>query len=159
MKRKALIATLLFFAIGLRSIAENQKLVLWLRDGAKVEYMLKDNPVTTFDQEGNLVITTETLVAYWPHDKVLRFTYSGNESGIEDVNQDSRLMLVEEGRDMLLLSGLMAGTEIAVYTADGRLCKNLHADDAGNLSVDLLAEPAGLYIVRVDGVTYKIMKP
>jgi sugar lactone lactonase YvrE len=64
---------------------------------------------------------------------------------------------LQEG-DVLVISQVKAGATVSVYALDGKLIRQLTAPHAGTYRLNLSELPAGLYLVKADNVTYKIVK-
>ena len=54
--------------------------------------------------------------------------------------------------------GLPEGTRIELYSLDGKMLSTQQASSGKTAVVSLAAQPAGIYIVKVNDATYKFMK-
>lgn len=133
-----------------------QYLVVWQKSGEKVYFDLTERPRTTFEGS-NLVITTTTLTVSYPLEQVLRYTYELPPSGINNVNL-SKLVRISHRDNVLYLENLKPGTRIQLFTADGKMIATQQADGTQTITISLAQRPAGVYIVKANDVTYKMMK-
>ncbi len=147
---------LLLFLQGHALFAQSQRLVVWLKNGEKVYFELDESPKTTFDSD-NLVITTNTIVVHYPLGEIQRYTYELQSSGIE-IASNTKFSRILQKDGSLIFENFKAGTPIHLYATDGKLLKELTADGRQNTTVSLDKYPAGVYIVKANQVTYKIMK-
>ena len=61
-------------------------------------------------------------------------------------------------RNTLVLSGLKSGTSAQVFSTDGRMVQTLTANYNGTFRLSLSSLPTGVYVVKVNDTTYKILK-
>ena len=152
-----LFAMLFIVAGGSNASAQaQQRLVVWQKSGEKVYFDLAERPRTTFEGS-NLVITTTTLTVSYPLEQVLRYTYELPPSGIENVNL-SKPVHISHRDDALYLENLKPGIRIQLFTTDGKLLATEQADGRQTITISLAQCPAGIYIVKANDVTYKMMK-
>ena len=59
---------------------------------------------------------------------------------------------------LLVLSGLKSGTSAQVFSTDGRMVQTLTANHNGTFRLSLSSLPTGVYVVKVNDTTYKILK-
>ena len=152
---KILFASLLFIA-GYNEYALSQQLVVWMKNGEKVYYNLKEYPKTTFSGS-NVVITTNTMEVAYPLEQVLRYTYENLASDIEALLTDKEVYVSREG-DVITFQNLHSAQPIQVFSIDGKLLETHSVNDKQSTSLSLNAYPTGVYIVKVNGTTYKMMK-
>ena len=155
MKSKLLLSLLLGFSIFAK--AENPtNLVVWAKDGTKVAYALTEKPKVTFT-ETDLVITAKGVEVNYSLENMARFTYESNdESGIINLQTDeSPFRLTGES---LLFPALKANSTVSVYSLNGALVFKKTVRQNGEYAFPLSNLSAGVYMINVNGLTYKIMK-
>ena len=151
--RVLLLVVALFAASAVK--AEDRVLQVWKADGTIVSFSLNEVPVTTY-ADGNLVIkTTKTTVTY-PLEQVKKYTYSSVTDALSAPKSESAT-LSKDG-ETLTFSGLKPQTPISIYNVSGQLVRTLKARGLGNTTVSVANLPVGVYVVKVNGVTYKITK-
>ena len=127
-------------------LAKVNAVVVHQTNGSKTMFMLADAPVVT--HSGNtLVLRTATKEASMPVE------------GIENVTFEDVPTLIDESAitsDGILFRQLTAGSEVRVYTVDGKTVSTLTADGNGVIALDLSALPKGVLIIRTPETTIKV---
>lgn len=160
MRKKLITLALLMVLMATASWAQGdatQKLVVWLKNGQKVEHALADKPETRFN-EGYLMLSTSRVSISYPLTDVLRYTYEGNIPVVAVPSIKPGEIRFQQGADEMRFDGLAAGTVMEVYTSDGKLLRTLKAVQGQTAVVSLKGQPAGLYIVKIGDASYKFMK-
>ena len=137
--------------------SSEQTLVVWLKDGTQVRYLLSDEPKTTFDN-GALFLNTSKVSISYPIENVLRYTYEGDmpSVGIDQLKPGE--VRVYQSEDAVTFKGLKDGTPISVYSLDGKLLSTHTARQGAATDIPLTALPAGTYILKVKDQTIKFHK-
>lgn len=151
---KKLLTLLFFFAFSRSMMADGMFLQIWQSDGKIVNIDLDEQPVTTYS-DGNLVITTTKAVISYPLEKVAKYTYFSAD-GISNL-ESMRTKFSQDG-ETLIFTGLEQGTEIAVYASSGQMMHRTKASLQAKTTVSVSDLPPGVYLVKVNSITYKITK-
>lgn len=125
--------------INVGSLATLRSLTFGLSADARLlNVYAKDGAVQTFD------LTTLQGLYFSPH-----------ASGMEQVEAalSTGKVFVRDGH--LYVCGVEEGTPVALYATDGRMVKQCIYD---GLPLSLEALPRGMYIVKAEGLTSKIVK-
>ena len=140
------------------SVAENlkQALMLELTDGSRVAYYLETRPKVSFSGT-DLVLSASDVEVSYPFDKVRKYTFEmADPSSVSSPSGDgSSVQVLAEG---VRFSGLPAGSEVTVYTVDGRKVSSLRADANGGCRVSLATMPTGVYVISYGKCNLKMMK-
>ena len=134
-------------------------LVVQTRGGGETTFLLVDKPEAKF--EGNqLRVRSEKADVSFNISDVLRFLYTKRSVvGIDDLETQNDPTAIDYQQDgTLVISQLRAGAGVGVYSMDGKLVQQLKARHAGTYRLSLSSLPRGVYIVKADNITYKIMK-
>ena len=134
-------------------------LIVWQSETRKDYYLLREKPKVTMNNGDFILTTTSTTIAY-PFDNIWKFTLADNDSdpsGIKDLKAVAGPAL-ERQSDKVILTGEVANSPIYIYKVDGQLVKALRTDNNGQAEVSISDLPAGVYVVRTNGVTIKITK-
>lgn len=151
-----LLLPLMAFPIGMLADSQNT-LVVKLKNGAETTFFLKDKPNVTFEGTDLKVVSNKETVTFALSD-VLRFTYVKKDaSGIDETVVDPTEVSYDGG--VLVISQLKQGASVDIYSLDGKLLRQLTAHHSGTYRLNLSELPKGVYLVKADNVTYKIMKP
>ena len=151
---KKLFSLIILFVFALSVMADDMLLQIWQSDGKVVNIDLNEQPVTTYS-DGNLIITTTRTTITYPLEKVVKYTYVSAE-GIESL--DAMNTKFSQDGETLIFSGLAQGTEIAVYASSGQMMRKTKAGSQTKTTVSVSDLPPGVYLVKVNAVTYKITK-
>ena len=138
------------------SYAQLQTLVIWLTHGEKVSYALTERPKTTFDRT-SLQITTSTLEATYPLEKVEKYTYSDQATGIDETGDLAGPVVQQEGADYLF-HHWPTGEMVRVYSVDGQLLDQYRVETDQLVRVKLSGYPTGVYVIQISETAYKVFK-
>lgn len=139
------------------SDGEDRKfLVVETKDHVKTAYMLADKTQVRFAGANLRVVSSKADVTYQLSD-ILRFTYeTRSTTGISELRTTQAEVDYKDGQ--FVISGIKAGGSVNVYSLEGKLVKQLTAQRSGTYRFSLASLSKGVYIVKADNVTYKIMK-
>ena len=151
-----LVALLMVSAVWAQD-APVQKLNVHMMDGSQLQFLLTDEPVTTFEN-GNLVITTNQGVYSYPLAKKKKYTHEGLPEGVDLPTVAPGDILVRQNNEMMLIDGLPSNTQVEVYSADGKLILSQHAVGGQSTLLNLANQPQGTYIVNVGQTSFKFVK-
>ena len=154
MKKGILIIFVL--CLGLVAKAEMQ-LVVWAKDGSKVAFALSEEPKVTFN-ENSLMINSNTVSVSYNLQDMAKFTYEDSEGqGIKNLENDKSSSFKFDG-EMLLFPSLKMGSKVSIHNLGGVLVFTRTIEAAGDYSFPISHLDKGVYVVSVDGLTYKIVK-
>lgn len=142
----------------LSTMADEPKtqLIVWAKDGTQVAYALAEKPKITFT-ETDLVITAKGVEVNYTLENMTRFTYEGNTSTAITNLQTGETSFKLDG-ESLLFTSLSANSTISLYSLNGTLVFNKTVQTVGEYSFPLSGLNTGVYMVNVNGLTYKIVK-
>ena len=150
--------SILFLSCCLFAMADEPKthLVVWAKDGTKVAYALDDKPKVTFS-ETDLIITAKGVEVNYTLENMARFTYeSSDNTAIRDLKTD-KVSFKLEG-ESLLFPALSANSTVSLHALNGTLVFSKTVTESGEYSFPLSSLNSGVYLVTVNGLTYKIVK-
>lgn len=145
----------ILFLCALTASAQEQCLVVWQRNGQKVFYDLEEEPHTTF-APGRLIITTSALRAEYALSDVLRYTYEGITTAID--NSEIGGMGFSQRGDEIAIHGTAQGTAAMLYDLYGHLLDSTISDGHTPLHFSLAGRPTGTYIVKLGDQSLKFTK-
>lgn len=152
---KQLLFLFLTFILPLKGGArEAWSLQIWQKDGNVQSISFTDEPVTTFS-DGNLVVTTITTTITMPLEQVSKYTFITDTDGIADIKTEN--VTISQDGESITFDNLKPGTEITIHNASGMLIQQQKVEQ-GTTTVSVANLPIGVYIVKANGITYKIMK-
>ena len=135
--------------------SSNSKLIIWKNDGSKVMYALDEHPITTFTSEG-VTITTNSISVSYPIDNIQKYTYEGIASAIAIPKVDNDILISQKNNEFTF-SNLKEGSSIQVYSVDGLLLHSIIVAEK-NVLVSLDSYPCGVYVIKANNVSYKVIK-
>ena len=150
-------ASVLLLLCSAPSFAEEKNaLIVHLKDGTRTTVLLDELPLATFS-EGRLRVSSSGLSLEIPRADVSRFTYAYvDPSGIAFHGMGIPNSSLTDG--VLSLSGLQDGAVVRLYFNNGRLLDELSVPSDGRVNISLAAYPSGVYMLQIDGLTYKFTK-
>ena len=144
------------FALGANA-QSNYKLVVWEKGGAVVgNYELTYTPNVTFTETEMIITTSLADVYYYGLPNMWKLTYESVPTSVNNIMADNNAMLFNG--DAIVFPALEAGSNIAVYAANGALVINKTVSSAGEYAFPISSLSQGVYMVNVNGKTYKIVK-
>ncbi len=154
MKKFFLILFVISFCLTIK--AEVQ-LVIKSKTGSDITLALKNKPKIIF-KEGNLEVWGEQLLFSFEMDKLAGYTYVGVEdSSIKNI-EDDRISSFEMDGDMLIFPSLKEGDAISLYSVNGTIVFNRKVETPGRYSFPISHLDKGVYLIKVNGISYKIVK-
>lgn len=131
-------------------------LYVWAKDGTKVGYALAKKPKITFTETDLIISYTGEEISY-SLANMDRFTYESNsESSIRNIQTEE--FPYKLNGESLLFPNLKANNTVSIYTLDGSLVFMKTVRQNGEYAFPLSNLKAGVYMVNVNGLTYKIVK-
>ena len=141
-----------FTAVAAKS---TMHLAVCTKDGSKVLYALEEKPKITFT-DTELVITTKSVeIAYALSDMNLLTYENGETTGITNLHDNADFKL--DG-NAIVFSKLKAKDIVSLYSINGTLVFKKTVTVDGEYAVSLNDIETGVYVVSVNGLTYKFMK-
>lgn len=132
------------------------KLILHYQDGHRVEVLLADKPVITF-QGGELCLKGTSTNIRCPLADLKNYTFTGQSMGVESVGYKPEVLFSREG-DVIKILTEKESAEVALFDLQG--CR-LGVDpefNGGYCIVDLGQMMPGVYILKIEGYAIKIVK-
>ena len=136
-------------------------IIIFTKDQKQHEFQLAGNrPEVKFGASTLQVIISSAVQAEFSQDDVVKITYKNpQQTDIDSPVADRNTAEINYQDDgMLVISQLSEGAAVSIYAMDGRQLRQLSASGDGTCRLDLSALPKGVYLVKTDSITYKIMK-
>ena len=154
MKAKLLTLLLSFSCLSTMADEPKTQLVVWAKDGTQVAYVLAEKPKVTFT-DTDLVITSNGVEVNYSLDNMARFTYEDNTTTAITNLQTGKASVKLDG-ESLLFPALKANSTVSLYSLNGTLIFQKKIQEDGKYAFSLSNLNTGVYIVKVNGITYKI---
>ena len=132
----------------------DKKIVVKASDGA-VSYALKDVRRITFEDGVMLVDMKDGSRMNRDTDRVNSVTFGSHEPGQETVVNGVTLSAAFWVKDNILLVDCYASTRVVLCMCDGKVVYD--GVCTGEFSLDMNSLSAGMYVLKLNGCTYKII--
>lgn len=156
-----LLIVAIIFLHGVNIIAQNapNSIMVWAKDGVKVAYSLSENVKFSF-KEGNLVINTDHVEISYPLSQMERISYEYVEidTSVKNLSLQNSSVPFNFNSNCLLFPTSPNNRTIAVYDNSGMLLLKEQVAKNDCARISLVSFSQGIYLVKVDNVTYKILK-
>ena len=135
------------------------RLVVWLKNGEKVHFDLAQLPETSFGG-GVLTIKTNTTTVAYQLANVLRYTYE-NIKVVDEVAMlpNEHSVQVNAEGDAVTFRNLKDGTLVSLYDLSGQLLEQHTAEGLRPITVSIRNRHRGVYVVKCDNESIKLMRP
>lgn len=145
-----------FFVVPISPIIANESvnLMIWAKNGTKMVYDLSEEPKVFFTSE-QLIVKTYEMEASYNLSEISRITYEDAETDISDAVIDEPLRFDGE---TLLITNSSEKTNVCIYTLNGELVQKYSVNASDMFTISLSSFNAGIYIVRVNELIYRILK-
>ena len=153
---RKLIFTVLGLACGmLYASAAVQYMTIEKKNGAKYSFLLKENPVITY-QDGNIVINGNEKTSYSIEEvKNYHFT-ENNQSAVDNTNAQI-LRIVSVSEDVIRVENALTDESIKLVNINGAIVGQTTADNEGSANVSLPSQK-GVYILLVGNKSFKLIR-
>ena len=147
------------FHLALDTIAkaEQKMLVITATDGTTTKYLLDGMPQVRIEKP-YLVISSGMASVSLPLENLQHMHY---EKATDEATAIGEIKVFDEqgGSERIDFSNLPADASVSIFTLDGKQLYSVRPGQGKNLSLPLGSLQSGIYLVKVNDVTYKIQKP
>ena len=147
------------FHLALDTIAkaEPKMLVVTAMDGTTTKYLLDGMPQVRIEKP-YLIISSGMASVSLPLENLQHMHY---EKATDDATAIGEIKVFDEkgGSERIDFSNLPADASVSIFTLDGKQLYSVRPGQGKNLSLPLGSLQSGIYLVKVNDVTYKIQKP
>lgn len=132
-------------------------LMLWGKDGSKMLFTLNDKPRVEF-RSGKMVITSRSSVTEYDTKNLSKITYENLlPENIEEQDGKSNLPFSRNGETLTFIPG-DKDQLVRILSVNGVILQSIIVRKYEPVSMPIDLFDAGIYLIDVDGVTYKISK-
>lgn len=153
---RAMMALVCLMAFASTRAEERITLRVWFADGTTTDVQLYTRPQVTF-QDDKVVITSPIATFTYDAQQVLRFTYAGGKTPIKVENAKADAAYHQKG-ELILFDAKVKASDVQLFTEDGKRLSAKVTNVNGRPTLSLTALPAGVYLLKVNGRTSKILK-
>lgn len=153
---RILLALLLLPMTALADQASTSQLVITSKDGKTVAYTFAEEPKVSFS-DTELIVTAKDATVNYPLSNMALITYKlGTPTGITNIATGETTFRMDGSA--LVFPSLAAGSKVTVSTTAGAVVLSKKIGTAGKYSFPLSGLANGVYMVSVNGQTFKIVK-
>ena len=135
--------------------SQGQTLVLHHANGKTTEIELYTLPHIQMKAD-KMLITSQGVTQEFAKSDVVRFTYKGIVTGINNVKPETRYRVDE---DRVTFYGISVTDRISVYNAGGVQIPVSLTADGKDAVLSLNQLPSGVYLVNINGRALKFIRP
>ena len=146
------------FTIGLffNLEAQSTQMTIYMNDGTeRIYYMTEDDRVYFEDNEWLVISIAPTKSDRYNLAEIRKITCSETEGMIEET-KPSLWLSPNPVHEAFMIHNLDDRQPVSIYALDGRLLKSLEA--VSDQPIDISDLPVGLYLVKTESYTLKIIK-
>ena len=152
MKNLKVLAASLLLCSSIPTMADGYRTIEIREFNGSVTTVEINDDTTTEFYDGKIYFFGCEMDLEFDRNDVKSFNFVDTPTGIESVNADGTSPKFEKGR--MSFSNLPAGSRIMIVSASGKIISDVRAEGDYCLSLDNL--PNGVYVVKVNSVSYKV---
>ncbi len=146
---------LLFIGMATTAMAQSTLMTIHLNDGSEQVFTMSESDRAYFEDNQTLVIKTESSTNRFSLDDIRKITCDVYV-GTSENTLAAAFIYPNPVHDNFSLHNLSGKETLRIYALDGRLVKT--AKVTGNQSIDISDLPVGLYLVKMQSQTLKMIK-
>lgn len=155
---KKVLVCIMVIILPLLLSAEKTHLVITAKDGTQVAFVLQERPKVTFS-ESELHLHTMNLEVSYSLVNMENFKYEKRDmipSSVINLQGQESVYLLEE--DYIVFPVLAKDTEVSLYTINGIMIFSKKVNQSGEYLFPLSHLRSAIYVLKVNDLTYKIIK-
>lgn len=134
-----------------------ETLVLWHANGTRTEISLYKKPRVTFSPN-KVMIKGSGVNFEYPSKDIIKFTYK-KEDVVNEIDAPMNQANFTRDEERIVFNGIKSSDEVVLYKLNGsHVPVHLTHTINGDITFSLSDIPFGVYILNVNGSTYKIVK-
>lgn len=155
--KKTILFLLMFFASVSMSVSAQNTVIVHQKDGKTVSFGLPEKPVITY-ADNEMVITTTKTVLQYPLASVSQLTFSDDETSVAPVADEKQAPVLELDNYVVRITGADAEASVTVVASDGKTLILTKVNSDGTATFSVAELPEGIYIIKSENLTFKILK-
>ena len=148
---------LLLSALAIMPIAAQNILTIHQKDGQQFSFGFSEKPVITYTENEMVLTTTRTTVKY-PLSSIAKLTFPDTGTGVEETAADTDEAKISLDSYTVRISGAKSGQNVFVTDASGKTLSTYETDQDGSVTFSIADLPQGIYIIKSESLTCKILK-
>lgn len=147
----------LFAALFSVPMFSQNTLTIHQKSGVQISFGFDDKPVITYTDNDLVLKTTKTVVQY-PLESLLKLTFNDAETAVKPVLKEGKKPALVLDSYAVNISGAKSGVEVTVFSADGKSVNSYKTSPDGNVSFSIADLTEGVYIIKSENLSVKILK-
>ena len=131
--------------------------ILCLKDGEKVEFLLKNNP-RVVNGDGFITVVDNDMTIEYPLGNVHKYMLGIHDEYTAVKNDEAPNGNIQNQIGTIRLSGFGASESVVVTSINGTVVFESETNDSGSLSISTATYPSGIYILKIKNQTLKFIK-
>ena len=158
-KRTITALSLVCLALGIH--AESKYLTVEMKEGAKVSFLLADNPVITY-QSGSLVVNKDAKTTY-AFESVKNYHFTENNEGSSggttkvEANSSRPLQIAWIDNETVEVQNAQPNLTVSLVSINGSVLSQTKADADGKATISM-PNTAGVYVLSTGNQSFKIIR-
>ena len=132
-------------------------LTIHQKDGQQFNFGFDDKPVITYTETDLVLKTTNTEVQF-PLASLAKFTFIDVEDAVISIKDDGKSAQLQLDNYVVSITGAKAGITVTVIGSDGKTIATYKTDSDGCVTFSIADLPQGIYIIKSEKLTCKILK-
>ena len=149
---------LLAFILGLafHLAAQSTQMTIHFNDGSERSYYMSENDRVYFEDNETLVVELAPTKSDRFNLADIRKITCAETEGVSEASNASVQLFPNPSHDAFLLRNLKERQTVSIYALDGRIMKSF--ETTGDQWIDISDLPIGLYLVKTEHKTLKMIK-
>lgn len=144
-------------ALFMCPVFSQNTLLIHQKDGQQFRFGFADKPTITYTENDLVLKTTKTELSY-PLSTLAKLTFSDNATAVAPIEARKVEGQLNLENYEVCISGAEPGVEVSVVGADGKKLASYKTDASGCVSFSIAQLPEGIYVIKSESLTCKILK-
>ena len=154
----ALLALLIWTPVAVLAQDDLHYLTIHQKDGTEASFGFSEKPVITYTDNDLIVKTATAPEMHYALVTLSKISFSETPTSVIPVSEKKQAPVFRFDGYNVEISGVKADAAIVVVATDGSIVINSKADSDGCASVSIAELPEGIYVVKTDVISFKILK-
>ena len=154
----ALLALSILTPVAVLAQDDLNYLIIHQKDGTEASFGFNEKPVITYTDNDLIIKTTTAPEMHYLLASLSKISFSETPTAVIPVSDQKQAPVFEFDGNTVNISGVEAEGVIVVVAADGKTVITAKADYDGKASFGIAELPEGIYVVKTDIISFKILK-
>lgn len=138
---------------------EGLYLYIQMTDGSNSKFLLTEQPVITFNDNQLIVSLNGKTLLSTEMEGIANCSFQTEQTltGIHEVTSPSQEVRPLVNMGQAIFSGLKPGSTVTIHSADGKTVGQTSADSQGTARISLTTLSRGIYILRTNTHSFKVL--